>query len=100
MGLFYHSWTLPFHLFTGELAEVSGNNPSHHCFQLQEEKIGAESEMPKRAFVTSSNEDTFHLEFSDFFLTILAKTSPTSRKLHSILMPTITIMNRDAAHHQ
>ena len=26
--LFYHSWTLPFHLFMGELEEFSGNNTS------------------------------------------------------------------------
>lgn len=53
--LFYRSWTLPFHLFMGELAEFSGNNTSHHSFQLQGGKFGVESKMFIRASVTSPN---------------------------------------------
>lgn len=95
--LFYHSWTLPFHLFMGELAELSGNNASHHSFQLQGEKFGGESEMFIKSSVTSPNRWHFNLMFSDFFFTVFIKTFPTSCKPNSILMPTIKIMNWDGS---
>lgn len=66
--LFYHSRTLPFHLFMGELAEFQETMLATTLFSCKEGEIRVESEMPLWASVASPNENIFSLRFSDFFL--------------------------------
>lgn len=95
---FYHSRTLPFHLFMGELAEFSGNNTSNTLRDSERStKTGWRRRDARKGICylpLISDISVLCPPFSTFFF-FLSKPSPTSCKPNSLLMPTIKIMNCD-----